>query len=228
MIDEEGKKVVLITGGSDGLGKALAESIKEEYRVVILSHNEEKLKKVAEELEVDFAVADISKYGEVEKAIQTIIAKYKKIDYLVNNAGVWISGYLEEVNSTEIQRVIDTNVLGTMFVTRAVLPFMKEEKDGKIINVISQNGLSAKIDRSIYTASKWALTGFTKCLQMDLVHSGIAVSGFYPGLMKTNLFTGSSRDVSHSMDPKEVAENLRFIISAPKNIIISELGVNPL
>ncbi|MES2223818.1 MAG: SDR family oxidoreductase [Patescibacteria group bacterium] len=228
MIDEEGKKVVLITGGSDGLGKALAESIKDEYRVVILSHNEEKLKKVAGELGVDFAVADISKYGEVEKAIQTIITKYKKIDYLVNNAGVWISGYLEEVNSTEIQRVIDTNVLGTMFVTRAVLPFMKEQKDGKIINVISQNGLSAKIDRSIYTASKWALTGFTKCLQMDLVHSGIAVSGFYPGLMKTNLFTGSSRDVSHSMDPKEVAENLRFIISAPKNIIISELGVNPL
>ncbi len=191
---------------------------------------EEKLERVASDLKIDYVVADISKYGEVEKAIQIVIERYKKIDYLINNAGVWISGYLDETDSTDIQRVIDTNVVGTMFVTRAVLPFMKKEKGGKIINVVSQNGLSAKTDRSVYTASKWALTGFTKCLQMDLVHSGIAVSGFYPGLMKTNLFSapGASRDVSHSMDPKEVAAHLKFIISAPKNIIVSEFGVNPL
>ncbi len=224
------KKVVLITGGSDGLGKALASKLNDSYKVIVLSHNEEKLKMVATELNVDYVLADISKYEEVEKAIQTIISKYEKIDCLVNNAGVWIEGQLDETDVLEVSRIIDVNVKGTMFVTRAALPFMKDKKSGKIINVISSGGLCAKVDRSVYYPSKWALTGFTKCLQLDLSPFNINVSGFYPGLMNTNLFNipGASRDVTNSMDPNDVAETLKFIVDAPNHIVINELAVSPL
>ncbi len=224
------KKIVLITGGSDGLGKALATILKDTYKVIILSYHEEKLKKVAEELGVDYVLADISKYDEVEKAIQIVIDKYQKIDCLVNNAGVWIDGQLDEVSPEDIKRIIDTNTTGTMFVTRATLPFMKKEKTGKIINVISQGGLIAKEDRSVYYASKWALTGFTKCLQIDLESFNINVSGFYPGFMNTNLFdtNGSTRDVTGAMDPNDVAKTLKFIVDLPNHMTVTELGINHL
>jgi uncharacterized protein len=224
------EKIVVITGGADGLGKSLAASLKDEYMVIILNRNEDKLKKVSSDLGVDYVVADISDYSQVNIAIDSIIEKYGKIDCLVNNAGIWIAGQLDTISTEDIQRVINVNVLGTMYVTRAVMPHMKSRREGKIINVVSQGGLQAKLDRTIYYSSKWALTGFTKCLQLDLAPFNINVAGFYPGFMDTGIFktAGATVDTSNAMNPDDVAKTLKFIVDTPNNLVFSEFGVNPL
>ena len=90
----EMKKVILVSGGSDGLGKGTSMQLVQTHTVVILAHNKEKVEKAAEEIGCDFVCADVSNYSEVEIAVQEVIAKYGQIDYLVNNAGFWIEGTL--------------------------------------------------------------------------------------------------------------------------------------
>lgn len=223
------KKTILVTGGSDGLGKAIAKLLSKKHKVVILSNDAPQAKQAAKECKASFVVADISNYDEIKTAMSEVIKKYKSIDCLVNCAGIYLSGHLEGHDPDHIKRLVDVNVVGTMYMTHAVVPYMKKAKRGKILNVISQNGLIHKAERSVYTASKWAITGFTKCIAEDLLKDNITVSGFYPGLMKTKLFSkvGAERDISRSMDPKHAARAIEFIIETPDDLNVSELGIKP-
>lgn len=224
------KEAILITGGSDGLGKELARILAPDYQVVVLARNKEKTESVAKELGVDFVVADISKVEDIERAVSEVIKKYGKIFCLVNNAGIWVEGQLDSHSPEEIKKVFDINTLGTILMTREVIPFMKKEGKGKILNVVSQGGLSVSEERSIYYSSKWAITGFTKCLEADLRPFGISVSGFYPAKINTKIFEkfGSEKDMSNAMDPKKVAETMRMIIESPDGVEIMDVGVRHL
>lgn len=222
-------KTILISGGNSGFGKALAEKFSKKYSVIILADNKEKTERVSKEIGCDFEIADVTNYQEIDRAIQSIIQKFKTIDCLINNAGLWIQGPLEENDPEKIKKVIDVNTTGTILLTHAVIPYMKEAKRGKIINVISQSGLNEKAERSVYNASKWAITGFTKSLQRELAGSDIAISGFYPGPMKTQLFAnaGIERDLSKAMELKDVTMAVEFIVETPDALMIPELGINP-
>ena len=167
-------KTILISGGSDGLGKALAEKLVRNNKVIILANNAEKTEKVAKELGTDFVVADVSNYQNIRSAVEEIIKRHKTIDCLINNAGLWIEGALENNDPEQIAKVMAVNATGSILLTHAVLPHMKENKKGRIINVISQAGLGAKAERSVYNASKWAMTGFTKSLAQELIPSNIS------------------------------------------------------
>ena len=111
------------------------------------------------------------------------------------------------------------------------MPAMKSRKVGKIINVISQGGLYAKSERSVYTASKWALTGFTKAMQAELKPFSVAVVGLYPGAIKdTNIFkkAGNERDMSNALAPEVVADAIVYICGLPDGVNIPELGLENL
>lgn len=206
--------MVVIAGGSDGLGKAIARRLAAEYRVVILSPSEEKLKAAAEEIGCSYRVCDVGDYGQCAAAVKRIIEDHGRIDFLINSAGVWIEGELADNNPAMIERTIRVNTLGTIFMTRAVVGQMKERKSGVVVNIISRAGLYAKPLRSIYNASKWAVTGFTKCLEEELADYGIKVVGVYPGMMKTNLFAkaGATKDMSKALDPDKVARVVEFVV----------------
>jgi len=137
-------KTIVITGGSDGLGKTLTKSLSQEYKVIILATNEEKMKLVAKEYDCTYKVCDVSDYDSVERIINEIVVEHKKIDVLINNAGLWIQGELDTNDSDRIKRVIEVNLLGTINVSKAVIPFMKENKEGLIININSQAGINHK------------------------------------------------------------------------------------
>ena len=222
-------KTILISGGSDGLGKALAQKLSPKYTVIILANDAEKTQQTAKEIGCDFAIADVSDYKQVEKAVSEIIKKHKNIDYLVNNSGLWIEGMLEKNDSEQIKRVMDVNTTGTIFLTHAVLPHMKQKKKGRIINVISQAGLTAKAEKAVYYASKWALTGFTKSLDLELLPYNVSVVGFYPGPMKTSFFekAGIKKDQSEYLELDDVTRALEFIIETKDDVNIPELGVKP-
>jgi NADP-dependent 3-hydroxy acid dehydrogenase YdfG len=222
------KKVILISGGSSGLGKAIAEKLAPNNHVIILSHNEEKLREVAKEINCDYVEAELTEYETLKTAVNKVIQKHHTLDVLINNAGIWMEGELEDNDPRKIKELIDVNTTGTIFLTRAVLPGMRFRKDGQIINIISKDGLSAKKSRSVYHASKWAITGFTKCLQEDLSEENIRVTGIYPGLINTDLFQKNdvNRDLSDALDPSEVASLVEYVINLSPSIQVTEIGIN--
>lgn len=221
------KPIAIIAGGSDGLGKEVAKLLAPDHQVVILAPNVEKTAAVARELAVDHQVCDVTDQNQIATAVKTILDKYHQIDVLVNSAGIWIEGELETNDPSQIKKVLEVNTLGTILLTRAVIPTMKARKSGRIINIISQAGLASKASRSVYYASKWAITGFTKCLDLELAKYGIAVTGIYPALMKTKMFAklGIQKDTSKGVEPSDVAKAIAFILSYPANISFPELGI---
>lgn len=220
-------KVIVISGGSDGLGKTLAERLSENNKVIILSPSKEKLEQVANEIKCDYEVCDVSDYISVESAIKEVVKNYGRIDCLINNAGLWIQEKLVDNDYNKIKKVIDVNTTGVIYLTKAVIPYMTEQKDGLIINIISQAGIYAKAERSVYHASKWAITGFTKSIQSEVSKDGIRVTGLYPGMLKTNMFEkeGIKKDMSKGLDTKEVATTVEFLINLDKNTVIPEIGI---
>jgi short-subunit dehydrogenase len=220
-------KVIVISGGSEGLGKEIAKKLAWKHQVVILSKNQEKLNEASEELKCQGLPCDISNFLSVKATIKAIIEKFGKIDTLINNAGVWMGGEIDDNDPMEIKRTIEVNTLGTTLLTHEVVSHMKQQGGGEIINIISQNGLYGKAGRAVYTASKWAITGLTKSLQEELASYNIKVSGVYPGLMKTNLFDnkGENRDMTTAMEPVRVAELVEYMIGLPEDVLIPEVGI---
>lgn len=216
-------KTIVITGGSDGLGKAIAARLAPNYTVIILSPSEDKLKTAAKELGCEYTVCDVRDYAQAEK----VVAEIGSIDCLVNNAGLWIQGPLQENSPQRIQEVLEVNTLGVINMTKAVIPGMKQQGSGLIINVNSQAGFYAKAERSVYTASKWAVTGFTKALQPELAPYGIAVTGLYPGMMKTDMFSkmGIEKDMSKGLELEDVAKTIEFLLTFDKPTMFPEIGI---
>ena len=223
-------KVIVITGGGTGIGKEVARILASDHTVVIVSRDEGPLKAAAEEIGCSYKLGDVTDAKRVNTLIHEVIDEQGQIDVLVNNAGVWIQGELEDNDPDQIKEVVEVNTLGPIMCAQAVIPHMKKRGRGLIINTISQAGLYAKEERSVYNASKWAVTGLTKCLQHDLLPHGIRVTGLYPGPVQTDLFAhaGIDRDLSTALDPKEVAMCVKFVIDRPDTVCIPEMGIRPL
>lgn len=219
-------KRILITGGSDGLGKSFAEVLKAAgHAVVILGRDEAKTKRVAAELNCEYVVADIRD----AKAVAAAVKQAGAVDVLINNAGTWIQDALDTNDDDKIREVIEVNVLGTIYATKAVVPGMKQRGNGRIINVISQAGFYAKGERAPYTASKWAVTGFTKSMQAELKPFKISVTGLYPGALDTDMFVKTGyKKRENALDTNEAAKSVAYICSLPDYIDIPELGIQSL
>ena len=198
------RKNIVITGGSDGLGKTLAASLSRENNVIILATNEEKLKEVSNEINCKYKVCNVRDYSIVESTINSIIDEIGKIDVLINNAGLWIQEELDFNSSDRIESVVDVNLLGVINFSKAVIPFMKKDNDGLIININSQAGINHKAERVVYNATKWGVTGFSKSLQDEVAKYGIRVSNVMPGMMKTDMFKKMNieKNMANGVDTK--------------------------
>jgi len=223
-------KTVVITGGSEGLGRTIAEYLSSTFNVYILARTQEKVEKSSAEIGCKFKVCDVAIYEEVEKVFSEIVAEAGSIDVLINNAGLWIEGPLDENDPTQIQNVMDVNVAGVIYCSKAVVPYMKEQVSGTIIQINSQSGLYGKNERSVYHASKWAITGFTKSLQDELSPYNIKVTGLYPAKLKTELFSkqGIDKNMDDALDTKEVAKTIKFILEMDDSTYFPEIGIKKL
>ena len=221
------KKVIVITGGSDGLGKTLTSFLSKDNDVIILATNEDKLKGVASENNCEYKVCDVKDYTLIESTIEDIINKFGKIDVLINNAGLWIQEELDYNDSDRIHSVVDVNLLGVINCSKAVIPFMKQNKTGLIININSQAGINHKAERVVYNATKWGVTGFSKSLQDEVAKYGIRVTNVMPGMMKTDMFSKMNikKNMANGVDTKEVARLIQFIIDTPSDVMIPEVGI---
>ena len=225
------KKVIVITGGNSGLGKATAKILAKKHKVVILGKNIKEVEKTAKELKCDGIICDVTNIEQVQNAFEQIIKKHKKVDCLINCAGVWIKGPIEENSPEEIKNVILVNTFGTILTTNILVPQLKKQKHGRIINVSSQAGLTAKSERSVYNASKWAVTGFTKCMQLELAPHNISVVGFYPGFIHTNIFGKAENkrtDFSTAMKVEQPAEALAYLVNIDDDLVINSFEMQSL
>lgn len=182
------KKIWFITGISSGLGKALAQSVIEKGDFVIgtfrTQSQVEDFNK--QHKENGFAIElDISNETEIDKTVESIISKFGRIDVLVNNAGMGFAGAIEETSTQEVRQVFEINFFGTLKLTQAVLPFMRNEKKGHIVQISSHAGIKASAGFGIYNASKFALEGFSEAMAQEVAPLGIKVSIVEPGPFRT-------------------------------------------
>ena len=181
-------KVVLITGGSSGIGKATAVFLAEKgFKVYGTSRNPDKIKDIEG---VRLLPLDVSDETSVKKAVNTIIEKEGKIDVLVNNAGIGITGAVEETPDEEIQKAFAVNLYGPIRVMKAVLPHMRSQKAGLIINITSIAGYMGLPYRGIYSATKGALEIITEAMRMETKDFGIHIANVAPGDFATNIASG--------------------------------------
>lgn len=215
-------KKIIITGASDGLGKAIAKELKDE-ELILISRNESRLKELSEELNCKYYVCNLADYNQ----IADVMSKIDSVDILINNAGVWLEGDLEENTFEKISNCIDVNTKAPMYMTKAVLPLMRKNGKGLIINVCSQSSFDNEDYSPVYNASKWAMRGFNRTIQKVLSKENIKVTGFYPGFMQTDLFkkAGNDYDTSTGLQTEKVAKAVRFITECEDEVIVPEFGI---
>jgi short-subunit dehydrogenase len=204
-------KIVVITGGSKGLGKALAKTfVQEECKVVISSRTKAELEETASEIGAIAVCADSREEKQVAKLAEEVVKKFGKIDIWVNNAGVRIPhSKIEEINWQRAHDMFEVNFFGTAYGSSAALRQMKIQRHGMIINILSTSALEGRPNSSAYVGSKHAAKGFTESLRNEVREFGISVISVYPGGMKTDFFREQlPADIDQYMDPKSVAHKI--------------------
>ncbi len=183
-------KIVVITGASQGFGKALAHAFKDKgSQVVISSENSEKLNATANELGLDSRIADVTKPDDLAKLADYVRQKYGQVDIWVNNAGIQIApSNIEDVEVEKLQNLFAINFFGYFYGLRVIIPIMRKQNQGMIININSTAGLDGKPGISAYAASKFAIKGLTQSARQELKDTPIKVMGIHPGGMQTEIY----------------------------------------
>lgn len=180
-------KVILITGGSSGIGKSIGEFLTQKgYKVYGTSRNPENYKNSA----FPIVALDVKNVSTINNAIAEVIAAEGKLDVLINNAGVGITGPIEEIPQEQIQHNFDTNFFGPINVIKGVLPQMRKQNGGLVINVTSIAGYMGLPYRGVYSASKGALELITEAFRMEIKDFNIKMTNIAPGDFATNIAAG--------------------------------------
>jgi len=224
-------KVVLITGASGGLGRAMAKKFAQAGAKLALNDiavAEESLKTITQELGGKYFLADISKLEEVEKMVQDIQKEFGKLDVLVNNAGITQDKTLAKMTKEEWQRVIDINLTGVFNCAKAALSLIIQNQ-GKIISVSSLVGQRGNFGQTNYAAAKAGIIGFTKALAKEVGRFGVTVNAIAPGFIETRLTENLPSQVIETVKkftplgrfgkPEEVANLVAFLASEEASFI---------
>ncbi|WP_028785001.1 SDR family NAD(P)-dependent oxidoreductase [Thalassobacillus devorans] len=201
----------VITGGGTGLGRALAHRYaKEGYKIILLGRTERSLSLVRMEIiqqggQAESYICDITEPASVEEAIRQL----DRVDVLINNAGIGIFGELSSLKEEDIDKMLETNVKGTILMTQKALPLLKVS-EGRVLNIISTAGLRGKVNESVYCASKFAVRGFTESLQKEWEDQPMSATAVYMGGMNTPFWSNSDHvaDPSRLKGPEGVADKI--------------------
>lgn len=222
-----GGKIAIVTGGSRGIGAAVAALLAEHGAAVVVSGRDAaRLQRAVQELEergatVHGVAADAAKREDVDRLVETAKERFGRVDILVNNAGTTRDGLLIRMKDEDWDRVMDTNLRGAFMTTRAAAKLMIRQRSGRIINIASTAGAMGNAGQANYSAAKAGLIGLTKAAARELAHWGILVNAVAPGLIETDMTTAlpaEARDALLAQVPlkrigaaREVAEMVGFL-----------------
>ncbi len=238
-------KIVFITGATSGIGLSCARKFAENgCDLIITGRRKDRLEKVAAELTQKFQVKvqnlsfDVRDKEAVQKAVASLSPEWSKIDVLINNAGLAVGmSTLQEGVFDDWERMIDTNVKGLLYISRAVLPGMVERKSGHVINIGSIAGKEVYPNGNVYCATKHAVDALTKGMRIDTVHDGIKVTQIAPGAVETEFsvvrFKGDQGKADNvykgfePLHPEDIAEVSWFVTTLPAHVNINDLTIMP-
>ena len=231
-------KNVIITGAANGVGRAVAQLLKNE-NLILLDIDEKNLKELSLNTKSKYYLCDVSDDKQIINVINDISQNYETIDCLINCAGMWISGdiskteepiYNEMNNLSRIKKVIDTNIFGVIGIIKSIFPIMKEQGYGQIININSQSGVMCEPPFPIYNATKQSTNAFRKAIQNDLAQNNIKITDVCPGLIQTDFYKRANNELpSNVMDTgltsEDVANTVKFVFDLPHEITIPSIEV---
>lgn len=227
-------KNALITGAGRGIGRAVAIALaKEGVNVGLLARSEENLKAVAKEVEAEgvksvIATADVSSYEEVTTAIETLKNGLGSIDILINNAGISKFGKFLELDVADWEKIIQVNLMGVYYATRAALPSMIEQQSGDIINISSTAGQKGAPVTSAYSASKFGVLGLTESLAMEVRKHNIRVTALTPSTVATDMAVDlglTDGNPDKVMQAEDIAEFIVAQLKLNKRTFIKSAGL---
>lgn len=234
------KPIALITGATSGIGEATARILASNYRLILCGRRLERLNALLKQLNTDVQVLsfDVRDRSAVFAAIETLLDDWKNIDALINNAGnAHGLDLIQDGNPDDWDAMMDINVKGLLYVSKAIIPGMVQRKKGHIVNISSIAGLEVYMRGNVYCASKHAVDALTKGMRLDLNEHGIKVTSIDPGLVETEFsevrFKGDkekARKVYENytpLTPKDVAETIEFVLNRPAHVMIGDLLILP-
>ncbi len=238
-------KIALITGVTSGIGKASADIFAENnYNLIITGRRHERLREIKNELEKQFGIEvfalcfDVRNNDEVIENINSLPEEWRNIDVLINNAGLAVGlNHIQDGVIDDWERMIDTNIKGLLYVTRAVAPLMVARNSGHIVNICSVAGKEVYENGNVYCATKHAVDALSKAMRIDMLKHNIKVTNICPGAVETEFsivrFKGDTERAANTykgMEPlvaKDVAQCIYFAVSLPYRICINDMLIMP-
>lgn len=234
MSDTQDKKISIVTGGSRGIGRGIAEALLTEgWRVHFCSRSPKSVDTALGELRERFGdrvqgkALDVRNQEEVEGFVQGVLSAEGKIDCLVNNAGLGRFGPAHELTGDQWREVLQTNLDGAFYFLRAVSPAMKERGQGWILNIASLAAKNPFAGGAAYNASKFGLLGMSEAAMLDLRQFGIRVAAILPGSVNTEFGMRSDKDNSWKLQPEDIAAMVLHLLSYPDNALPSLVEMRP-
>ena len=228
-------KTILITGASKGIGRAIALSLAGfNTNLGLVARSQKQLEDVQAEIiklgsKAEIFVGSVADETFVTTTVQTMLQKFENIDVMINNAGYGVFGNAEEITSNDWDELFATNTKGTFLFCKAVIPKMKERKEGQIINIASDVARRTFAGGSLYCASKYAQEAFSSAIRKELRPFQIKVSVVYSGLVDSYFHADPQGSANHDdwLKNEDMANAVQYIISQPKHVVIDELMIHP-
>ena len=224
-------KVALVTGGGSGIGFAITKALLEEgIRVAICGRDEGKLRKAEAELEKHgkhllVMSADVSRKSEVDQWVKTIIREFGRVDVLVNNAGVARWSDVENITDEHLDYQLNVNLRGPLYCTQVVLPYMKGQQSGYIINISSVCGKSGFAGTAAYSASKFGLMALSDSLRAEEASSNIKVTAICPGYVATPMVTDAPVPLEEMIQPEDIGKAVLFLLNLSEHAAVREIVI---
>jgi NAD(P)-dependent dehydrogenase (short-subunit alcohol dehydrogenase family) len=227
-------KTAIVTGGTKGIGRAIAEALAAEgLNVCVGARSLEEVQQTVRELEgtgakASGAACDVRVYEEVEALVAHALEEFGGVDVLVNNAGIGLFKPVEETTPEEFRAVLETNLFGVFYACRAVIPEMKKRGGGYIVNISSLAGANPHPRMAAYNASKFALNGFSEALMQEVRHDRIKVSYVMPGSVNTEFGGGTvSEERAWQLQPEDVARVVVDLLRHDERSLPSRVELRP-
>ncbi len=224
-------KVALITGGGSGIGFAITKALLDEgMHVTICGRDEGKLRKAEAELgkhggKLLVMPADVSKKSEVDHWVEAAVREFGRIDVLVNNAGVARWSDVENITDEHLDYQLNVNLRGPLYCSQAVLPYMKEQQGGYIINISSICGKFGFAGTAAYSASKFGLMALSDSLREEGTSFNIKVTAICPGFVATPMVTDAPVPLDEMIRPEDIANTVLFLLNLSKHAAIKEIVI---